>query len=104
MFEYDSWSNWFPDPRRAFDEHDPALEPYASMSREQVFEAMRDARGGLEWEFLLEFVLDKCAPEELLYDRFMTLLKTHNEPEFDGFCYLSEAAGMATRLIAPRPR
>jgi hypothetical protein len=101
MFEYDSWSNWSPDPRRAFDEHDPALEPYASMTREEVFEAMRDARGGLEWEFLLEFALDKCSPEELLYDRFMELLRMYHQPELDGFWYLSEVAGVATRLISP---
>jgi hypothetical protein len=99
MFECDSWSNWYPDPERAFGEHDPALEPFASMSRDEVFEAMRDAQGGHEWEFLLEFVLDKCAPEELLYDTFLTLLRTHSEPEFDEFCCLSEAAGMATRVI-----
>jgi hypothetical protein len=101
VFECDSWSNWCPDAQRAFDAHDPALEPYASMSLDEVFAALRDARGGLEWEFLLEFVLDKCAPEELLYNRFMTLLRTHNTPESDEFCFLSEAAGMATRLVAP---
>jgi hypothetical protein len=99
MFERDSWSNWCPDPRRAFGEHDPALEPYASMSRDEVFEAMRGARGGHEWEFLLEFVLDKCAPEELLYDRFLTLLKTHSEPGLNEFWFFSEVAGMATRVI-----
>jgi hypothetical protein len=104
MFEYDSWSNWSPDPRRAFEEHDSALEPYASMTREEVFEAMRDARGGLEWEFLLEFALDKCSPEELLYDRFMELLRKSNEPELDGFWYLSDVAGLGTRLISPPGR
>jgi hypothetical protein len=103
MFACDSWSNWLRNPWRAFEDHDPALEPYASMSRDEVFEAMRDARGGQEWEFLLEFALDKCAPDELLYDHFMALLRMHSEPELDAFCYLSEAAGMATRLIgAPR--
>src|SRR5512135_1764644 len=56
----DSWSNWDPDPERAFREHDPTLEPYASMSKEELLECMRNAHGGREWEFLREFLLDKC--------------------------------------------
>src|SRR5207248_250498 len=75
MFGSDSWSNWDPDPGRAFREHDPALEPYASMSRDEILKVMLDARGGREWEFLREFLLDKCSPEELQYDHFMALLK-----------------------------
>src|SRR6185437_4504414 len=39
-FAGDSWSNWEPDPQRAFRENDPSLEPYALMSREEVIQAM----------------------------------------------------------------
>jgi hypothetical protein len=99
MFEGDSWSNWQPDPRRAYREHDCALEPYASMFRDELLEAMRDARGGLQWEFLREFALDKCAPDELRGDRFLALLMGHGEASLDEFFYPGEAAGMATRLI-----
>ena len=64
-----SWFDWQPDPERAFREHDPALEPYATMSKEQLLEAMLDARGPQEWEFLQEFYLDSCAAAELAVDR-----------------------------------
>ena len=36
MFENDSWSQWQPDAERAFREHDPRLEPFASMSRAEI--------------------------------------------------------------------
>src|SRR4051794_11392082 len=104
MFDDDNWSNWLPDPGRAFREHDPDREPYASMSRDEILEALLDARGGREWEFLREFLLDRCSEQELHYDRFMALLRVHGELGLDEFCYLSEVAGMATRLIPPPRR
>ncbi len=96
--ESDSWSNWQPDPQRVFREHDPALEPFASMSKAEILEAMFDARGGQEWELLREFLLDKCDEEERQYDRFTALLRGLNG-ERDEFCYLNEVAGPATRLV-----
>jgi hypothetical protein len=103
IFENDSWSNWHPDPQRAFREHDPSLEPYASMSQDELLEAMLDARGGQEWEFLREFVLDKCAEEERRYDRFLKILVGEGGPERELFASLNEICGMATRLIPPCP-
>jgi hypothetical protein len=101
VFDGDSWSNWLPDPARASREHDPAREPFASMSRDDILEAMLDARGGREWEFLREFLLDRCSPDELRYDRFVALLRVHGELRRDEIRYLSEVAGKATRLIPP---
>jgi hypothetical protein len=60
--------DWRPDPERAFEDHDPDLEPYASMTREQVQAEMDLAsRSGdhARWEMLQEFFLDKCDKGEL---------------------------------------
>jgi hypothetical protein len=94
----DSWSHWEPDPERAFDEHDATLEPYALMSREEILECMQDARGGREWEFLTEFLLDKCPRHERRWERIASLLSSYLElgrPEVS----FAEAASSATRLI-----
>jgi hypothetical protein len=103
IFENDSWSNWHPDPQRAFREHDPSLEPYASMSKDELIEAMLDAKGGQEWEFLREFVLDKCGEEERRYDRFLKILVGEGGPDRELFVSLNEISGMATRLIPACP-
>ena len=65
MFESDCWLDWDPDPERAAREADPTLEPFASMSKPQILDLMAHAKGGSEWEFLQEFFLNKCTPEEL---------------------------------------
>jgi hypothetical protein len=98
----DSWSRWKPDAERAFREHDPLREPYASMSRAEILARMRQARGGREWESLREFLIDKCTKEELEYDRFLALLAQEGGLRREELCFLSEVAGMATRLI-PSP-
>jgi hypothetical protein len=99
--DIDSWSNWDPDPERAFREHDSHLEPYASMSKEELLERMRNATGGREWEFLREFLLDKCTNEELQLDKFLRMVRVYSELGSAEFCIFSEVAGVATRL---RPR
>jgi len=99
MFVSDSWSDWQPDPERAFREHDPAREPYASMSRDEILTHMRNAKGGREWEFLREFLVDKCTQEELVYDRFISILRDDGALGSEELSYLGEGAGMATRLI-----
>jgi hypothetical protein len=96
--DIDSWSNWDPNPERAFREHNPTLEPYASMSKEEVLEQLRNATGGREWEFLREFLLDKCTTDELQWDRFLSMLRVYSEIGFAEFCLLSDVAGLATRL------
>jgi hypothetical protein len=103
MFENDSWSLWHPEPERAFREHDPKREPYASMSREEILCRMRDARGGQEWEFLQEFLVDRCTVDELDYDRFKELLTEHGGLGDEELSYLCDSGGMPTRLIAPSP-
>jgi hypothetical protein len=94
----DSWSNWDPDPERAFREHDPAREPFASMSRAEILERMRHAKGGREWEFLREFLLDHCTEEERNSDTFLAILKTSMGLDHEEFCLFSEVAGLATRV------
>jgi len=102
-FAGDSWSNWEPDPQQAFREHDPSLEPYALMSREEVIRAMIAARGGRHWEALREFVLDQCSEDERRYDRFIAILKGDGNPDRELLVVLNEVAGMATRVYEPRP-
>jgi hypothetical protein len=99
MFVNDSWSHWEPDPERAFREHDSTCEPFASMSRDELLARMREARGGREWEFLREFLLDKCTAEELEYDRFLTMLMEQGGLDRDELLFVEECAGMATRLV-----
>jgi hypothetical protein len=103
MFPNDSWFDWQPDPERAFREHDPTAEPHASMSRDEILTRMRDARGGREWEFLREFLIDKCTQEELRYDRFMSILEGHGALGSEELAYLGGESGMATRLLLPSP-
>jgi hypothetical protein len=98
--EGDSWSNWAPDPEGAFREHNATLEPYALMSREEILERMRDARGGKELEFLTEFLLDKCAHNERRWERITTLLTSYLEFGRQELWFV-EAAAQATRLTAP---
>jgi hypothetical protein len=105
LFPGDGWSHWQGDPERAFREHNPALEPYASMSRDEIVAAMLAARGGREWEFLREFLLDKCSEEEREYDRFMAILADVGGLTSEELYFLSEMSGIATRLVrVPAPR
>jgi hypothetical protein len=97
--EGDSWSNWEPDPERSFREHNAALEPYALMSREEILECMRDARGGKEWEFLTEFLLDKCPCNARHWERISSLLTSYLELGRDEVSYV-ETASLATRMRA----
>jgi hypothetical protein len=93
-----SWFDWTPDPERASRAHDPGLEPYASMTKEQLLEAMMDARGGSEWDFLQEYYLDRCTEAELAVGR-TTFVREQFAPvgeELLGF--LSGVAGTATRV------
>jgi hypothetical protein len=101
MFKNDGWAQWDPDPERAFQEHDPTLEPYASMSRGEILDALKEARGGREWEFLREFLLDRLTPEELEYERFRALLTDSGGFEGEELAYVCDLAGKATRLITP---
>jgi hypothetical protein len=97
--EGDSWSNWEPDPERAFREHNATLEPYALMSREEILERMQDARGGKEWEFLTEFLLDKFPCDEQQWERIATLLASYLEFGRHDVAYAeaaSSAPGMRT--------
>jgi hypothetical protein len=93
----DSWSNWEPDPEQAFREHNAMLEPYALMSREEILERMQDARGGKEWEFLTEFLLDKCPRNEQRWERIASLLSSYLELGRHEVSF-AEAASSATRL------
>ena len=101
MFANDSWMDWQPDPEHAFREHEPTREPYASMSRDEILSCMRNAKGGKEWEFLREFLIDKCAQEELHYDRFMSILV--DEGAWEARNYASWATRPARRRVSSPP-
>jgi hypothetical protein len=97
-FDGDSWFEWDPDPARAFADHDPTRDPYASMSREQLLAAMRDAHGGRQWEFLREFLLDRCAADELTAEGYIALLRDSLGPDPEDISFLLEVGGLPTRV------
>ncbi len=103
MFESDGWFDWEPDPHRAAGDADPSLQPYASMTRAEILALMAEAKGGREWEFLQEYFLNTCGPDELAVgtDAF---IQTHYSDVF-GFeeaCYLEGAIELAIqRRLAP---
>lgn len=62
---------------RVIDDHDPTLEPYASMSREAIVAAMEQAEDLKQWTLLREFFLDKCSEKELEREDFLTSLTAY---------------------------
>jgi hypothetical protein len=99
VFANDSWFHWHPDPERAFREHDPGLVPYAAMSRHDILTCMRAARGGREFEFYQEFLIDRCTDDERDYDRFVAILVEHAGLEPDELCYVHACGRVPTRLV-----
>ena len=95
-----SWLDWEPNPERAFREHDSTLEPFASMTKEQLRDAMIEAGSGPEWDFLQEFFLDKCSLAELAVPRLTFLRQQFGTLGDEVLCFLSGAAGVATRLAS----
>jgi hypothetical protein len=99
VFANDSWSHWHPDPERAFREHDPGLVPYALMSRRDILACMRVAKGGQEWEFYQEFLIDKCTEAEREYACFVAILVENAGVGRDELCYVHACGGMPTRVF-----
>ena len=70
----DDRADWLADVERACDEHDPALEPYASMTKDELRALMQDdSLAAGDYERLRQHFLDKCSGSELerftLHDR-----------------------------------
>jgi hypothetical protein len=99
VFENDSWSHWLPDPARALREHDPGRVPFALMSRHDILACMRAAKGGLEWEFYQEYLIDRCTPEEREYDRFVAILVEHAGVGWEELSLLHECGGVPLRVV-----
>jgi hypothetical protein len=97
-----SWFDWAPNPDRAFRDHNPALEPFASMNKQQLLDAMLDASSGPEWDFLQEFFLDRCTPAELAVSRLTFLRQQFGDVDDDLYWFLSGVAGFATRVSPGR--
>jgi hypothetical protein len=97
MFESDCWLDWEPDPERACRDADPALEPYASLSKQELLGLMLSARGGREWEFLQEYFLDRCSAEELAVAPAEFIARQFAAFEPDELCFLGEAIERALR-------
>ena len=95
MFESDCWLDWDPDPELAAREADPALEPYASMSKEQVLDLMAHAKGGHEWEFLQAYFLSKCTAEELGVGTEEFIRAQYGVFGFEELCFLEGAIELA---------
>jgi hypothetical protein len=99
VFANDSWSDWHPDPARALREHDPKRVPYAWMSRPHILACMRLAKGGREWEFYQEFLIDQCTPEERDYDHYVAILLEHGVVRREDLFYLYPSDGVPTRVV-----
>jgi hypothetical protein len=74
------------------------------MSRHDILACMRVAKGGHEWEFYQEFLIDKCTEEERQYDRFLAILVEHGGLGGEELCYLHECGGVPTRIVQPSER
>jgi len=58
--------DWASESNRAIDDHDPAREPYASMSRDEIIALMEhEGLSAYEYERLNQHLLDKCTEGEL---------------------------------------
>jgi hypothetical protein len=70
--------DWVKDVYRAANDHDPDLEPYASMSRAEIQALMREHTGDLyTYEMLNRHFLDKCSARELRQANFATELSVY---------------------------
>jgi hypothetical protein len=99
VFANDSWSDWHPDPERALREHDRERVPYAWMSRHHILACMRVAKGGREWEFYQEYLIDRCTPAERDYDHFVAILLEHGVVGREDLFYLYPQGGVPIRLV-----
>jgi hypothetical protein len=99
--------DWRPDPERAFEDHDPDLEPYASMTRDEIVAAMANASEAgdfARWEMLHEFMLDKCSARELEQINFANALGLYLVEKRGAFgaeqlAFISGLAGRTTREL-----
>ncbi len=89
------------DPAESFD-HDPAAEPYASMTKLEILDLMERAGGRDEWERLNLFLIDKMTSREMeaharavQIGRFLVGLY-----EADGTEQCAFLCGLAGRLAA----
>jgi hypothetical protein len=69
------------------------------MSRHDILACMRVAKGGREWEFYQEYLIDKCTADEREYDHFVAILREHAGVDWEELCLLHECGGMPTRLV-----
>jgi hypothetical protein len=71
----DDQEDWATGSSRAIDEHDPAREPYASMSRDEIRELMQaEGLSGYQFEMLNQHLMDKCTVAELEQFSFIDAL------------------------------
>jgi hypothetical protein len=89
---------------RIADEHDPSLEPYASMSREQILTLMESAGPGEEHERLNCFFMDKLSVAELEklnfhHELVAWLLDRRGAFGFDQCLFVTQVSAEATRRL-----
>jgi hypothetical protein len=94
-----------PDPQQAFDEHDPSIEPYASMTRDEVFALMQAVEDPKRWAFLNEFLMDKMSTKELETNLKAQKIAIFLMDEYGTFgsdqnCYMARLGGEIAARIA----
>jgi hypothetical protein len=100
-----------PDPERwkaevdaIADDHDPSLEPWASMSRDQIEAAMDAEADPMRWLFLEQYLLDRCTKAELERINFANALSAWLIDEKDArgndqIMHVVKVAAEATRAL-----
>jgi hypothetical protein len=78
--------DWPSEIERAQGDHDPAREPYASMTREEVFDLMQaEGLSAYDYERLHQHFLDKCSKADLTRINFTEKLTSWIMDELETF-------------------
>jgi hypothetical protein len=91
------------------EEHDPTLEPWASMPRDELLERLARAEDPAEVEFLNEFLMDKLSIKELVVVNHAHAIAAYLIREYDAYgnaqcVYLTERAGaLAAEIMRGMP-
>lgn len=101
--ENEAWGEH--DPAAAFAAHDPTLEPWASMTREQLMEAQAKAKTAAEFEMIQQFIEDGMSAKELesvshAHALAVFLINQWRASGNDQARFLCDIAGRVAREIA----
>lgn len=99
----DAWGEH--DPEAAFAAHDPAREPWASMTRDELMAAAEQAKTAAEYDMIQEFIADGMNSKELetmshAHALAVFLMKQWDASGNDQARFLCEVAGRVAKEIA----